>query len=329
MKVCLAHDWLTGMRGGEKVLETLCHLFPDAPIQTLFHFEGSVSPLIENREIRTSPLNKVLQWHPWLAQKYRHFLPLYPWAVGQTQPDACDLILSTSHCVMRGLPKPKGAFHISYIHTPMRYIYDRFDDYFGPGHTNFMTRQFIKMVAVYLRAWEQSTQERADAYLCNSQYVRERIQRIYKRDATVVYPPVALSRFRPRPRTERDGYYLYLGALVPYKKPDIAVKAFTELNLPLVMAGGGPMEASLRAMAGDSITFCGRVDDADIPDLYANAKAFVFPGEEDFGITPLEAQACGTPVIALGRGGALETVRGWSDNDPGTGLFFPSQRSQP
>ncbi len=322
MKVCLAHDWLTGMRGGEKVLETLCHLFPQAPLQTLFHFKGTVSPLIENREIHTSPLNHVLQWHPWLAQKYRHFLPLYPWAVGKTQPKECDLILSTSHCVMRGLPKPPGAFHISYIHTPMRYIYDRFNDYFGPGHTDVVTRQLIKMVAVYLRSWEQQTQARADAYLCNSQYVRERIKRIYNRDATVVYPPVELSRFYPATRSSREGYYLYLGALVPYKKADIAVKAFTDMGLPLVVAGTGPQEEKLKSIAGSNITFKGRVGDAEIPDLYAKAKAFVFPGEEDFGITPLEAQASGTPVIALGRGGALETIRPRTDDDPGTGLFF-------
>jgi glycosyltransferase involved in cell wall biosynthesis len=324
VKVCLAHDWLTGMRGGEKVLETLCHLFPDAPLHTLFHFPGSVSDLIEKREVHTSPLNSILQWHPLLAKKYRHFLPLYPWAVSKVGPSDCDLILSTSHCVMRGLPKPKGAFHISYLHTPMRYIYDRFDDYFGADKTDWLTRQLIKSVAVYLRSWEQKTQDRADAYLCNSKYVRSRIKRIYQRDATVVYPPVQLSRFTPLSRTAREGYYLYLGALVPYKKPDIAIQTFTDLGLPLVVAGTGPEEEKLKAMAGDNIIFKGRVSDHEIPQLYANAKAFVFPGEEDFGITPLEAQASGTPVIALGRGGALETVRPRTENDPGTGLFFES-----
>ena len=322
MKVCLAHDWLTGMRGGEKVLETLCGFFPDAPLHTLFHFEGTVSSLIADRPIHTSPLQRVLDSHPSLAKKYRHFLPFYPWAVGRTQPEPCDLILSTSHCVMRGLPKPPGAFHISYVHTPMRYIYDRFDDYFGPGRASWVTRQMIKQVAVYLRSWEQKTQDRADVYLCNSEYVRKRIQKIYHRDATVVYPPVETKRFTPKARNDREGYYLYMGALVPYKRADMAVAAFSELGLPLVVAGTGPEEHKLKAMAKDNVVFKGRVSDEELPDLYANAKAFVFPGEEDFGITPLEAQASGTPVIALGRGGALETVKPYNEENGGTGLFF-------
>lgn len=322
MKVCLGHDWLTGMRGGEKVLESLCDFFPAAPLHTLFHFEGSVSPLISERPIRTSPLQKVFDASPLLAKKYRHFLPLYPWALEGNPPEPCDLVVSTSHCVMRGLPKPNGAFHISYLHTPMRYIYDRFDDYFGPGRTAWATRQFIKVVASRLRKWEQQTQDRADAYLCNSQYVRKRIQNIYGRDAAVVYPPVDAERFFSRPLGQRDGYYLVFGALVPYKRADLAVAAFSELGLPLVVAGAGPEEEKLKAMAGDNVVFKGRVADEEIPDLYANAKAFVFPGEEDFGITPLEAQASGTPVIALGRGGALETVRALGQGSPETGLFF-------
>tara|TARA_Y100001954_G_scaffold196880_1_gene213473 strand:+ start:477 stop:1841 length:1365 start_codon:yes stop_codon:yes gene_type:complete len=322
VKVCLAHDWLTGMRGGEKVLETLCGFFPQAPLHTLFHFEGTVSSLIADRPIHTSPLQRVLDVHPGLAQKYRHFLPFYPWAVARTVPEPCDLIVSTSHCVMRGLPKPAGAFHISYMHTPMRYIYDRFDDYFGPGRTSWVTRQLIKQVAVYLRSWEQKTQDRADVYLCNSEYVRKRIQKIYRRDATVVYPPVETTRFIPKARREREGYYLYMGALVPYKRADLAVTAFSELGLPLVVAGTGPEEEKLKAMAKDNVVFRGRVPDEELPDLYANAKAFIFPGEEDFGITPLEAQASGTPVIALGRGGALETVKPYEESGGGTGIFF-------
>ena len=173
-----------------------------------------------------------------------------------------------------------------------------------------------------MRAWEQKSQSRTDAYLCNSQYVRERIRRIYKRDALVVYPPVDTDRFQPQARNQREGYYLYLGALVPYKRPDVAVEAFSKMGLPLVVAGTGPEEESLKARAKSNVVFKGAVDDDEIPRLYANAKAFIFPGEEDFGITPLEAQASGTPVIALGRGGALETVKPFGEEDAGTGLFF-------
>ena len=321
MKVCLGHDWLTGMRGGEKVLESLCDFFPAAPLHTLFHFEGSVSPLISERPIRTSPLQKVFDASPLLAKKYRHFLPLYPWALERNPPAPCDLVVSTSHCVMRGLPKPNGAFHISYLHTPMRYIYDRFDDYFGPGRTAWATRQFIKVVASRLRKWEQQTQDRADAYLCNSQYVRKRIQNIYVatlRWFTHRWMPKGSS---PGHLGNEMGITSSLVLCVPYKRADLAVAAVSELGLPLVVAGAGPVEEKLKAMAGDNVVFKGRVADEEIPDLYANAKAFVFPGEEDFGITPLEAQASGTPVVALGRGGALVTVRP-RPRKPGDGSVF-------
>lgn len=321
LNVVLIHDWLTGMRGGEKVLEQFCLMFPNAPLYTLFHFKGEVSPLIEDRAIVASPLQKLADNIPGVAARYRHLLPLFPWAIEQLQlPAGTDLVLSTSHCVARGVLPPPGAHHLSYVHTPMRYVYEQFDQYFGPGRTGPLTRAVAKGAAHYLRLWDEGTQGRVDSYVANSHHVQKRITRRYRRPSEVVHPPVELDRFQPTPRDARQPYYLMVGAMAPYKNVDIAVEAFTALGLPLKVVGDGQDMERIRGLAGPNVELLGRCSNAEITALYARARAFVFPGEEDFGITPLEAQASGTPVIALGRGGALETVRG--EGPDATGVFF-------
>ncbi len=321
LRVVLAHDWLTGMRGGEKVLESFCRLFPDAPLLTLLHIKGSVSKLIEDRPIRTSFVQKL----PMAAKRYRHYLPLFPRAAEGLRVPDCDLLLSTSHCVIKGLRAPEGATHVCYMHTPMRYIWDMYDAYFGKDQGGLASK-VMPLVRPRLQRWDVATAGRVHQYIANSAHVAGRIRRCYNRDAQVIHPPVEAGRFVPG--GPQGGYYLVLSALAPYKKVDLAVKACTKANLPLKVAGTGPEEPTLRAMAGPTVEFLGWQPDEALPGLYAGAKAFLFCGEEDFGITPLEAMASGTPVIAYAKGGALETVVGRDDDPDGrprTGRFFTEQ----
>jgi len=320
LRVALAHDWLTGMRGGEAVLERLCRRYPGAPLYTLFHQPGTASAIIAARPIITSDLDRLAL----ARRRYRHLLPLYPAAVERFGILDVDLLVSTSHCAIKGLRVPPGAQHVSYVHTPMRYVYDQYHHYFGPGRAAPGIVLAMRALRPYLQAWDRRSAARPTELLANSAHVRARIERHWGRDAAVIYPPVQLERFAPVAAPSRD-YYLMLGAFAPYKRVDLAIAACTALDLPLWIAGDGQDAARLRRSAGPRIRFLGRVDDAEVPQLYANARALLFPGEEDFGITPVEAQASGTPVIALGRGGALETVRGLDHHAP-TGLFFPRQR---
>lgn len=314
MHVALVHDWLTGMRGGEKVLEVFCEMFPDAPIYTLLHIQGSVSPLIERRRIETTFVQRM----PKVATKYRNYLPLFPTAIESFNFAGYDLILSSSHCVAKGVIPHAGATHISYVHTPMRYVYEMYDQYFGPEHMGRLKRAIIPFFANYLRLWDVATSGRVDHYIANSQNVRRRIQRHYRRDAEVIWAPVDTQRLK---LSEKSGdYYLIVSALVPYKRVDLAVAAAAKLGQRLVVVGTGPERAALEKMAGPKVEFLGWQSDEQVRDWYAGCRALLFPGEEDFGIVPLEAQACGKPVIAFGRGGALETVV-----DGQTGVFFAEQ----
>ncbi|MBN2359436.1 MAG: glycosyltransferase [Deltaproteobacteria bacterium] len=319
LRVALAHDWLTGMRGGEAVLERLCARFPDAPLYTMFHLPGSVSPLIERRSIRTSLLDRI----PGARRHYRELLPLYPVAVERLDLTAYDLVVSTSHAAIKAVRIGPGAEHLCYVHTPMRYIYEQFDDYFGTGRASLPVRLAATAVRPLLRAWDLATARRPTELVANSRHVAARISRHWGRAATVIYPPVHLERFAPDPHSAR-GYYLVVGAHAPYKRIDLALAACGSFDRPLWIAGEGQDSARLRATAGERVRFLGRVDDAELARLYRGAAALIFPGEEDFGITPVEAQASGTPVIAFGRGGALETVRGLDDARP-TGVFFEVQ----
>ncbi len=314
MKVALVHDWLTGLRGGERVLEQLCLLYPEARVFTLVHVRGSCGPIIERHAITTS----FLQHLPLAATRYRHYLPLFPAAIESLDLSGYDLVVSTSHAVAKGCRPPKGARHVSYIHTPMRYVWDQFDSYFGPGRAGLLTRTAATLVAPYLRRWDVSSTARADALIANSRFVADRIRKYWSRDAdAVIYPPVDVDRFAPVPPSEREDYALIVSALVPYKLVDMAVRAFSRVKRGLIVAGGGPELARLRAMAGPTVQVLGAVPGERLPRLYARAAFFVLSGPEDFGIAPVEAQAAGRPVLALKLGGALETVI-----EGETGAFF-------
>jgi len=311
LNVALVHDWLTGLRGGERVLEQLCLLYPSARIYTLVHVPGSVGPIIGQHEIVTSFLDRLPR------QSYRHYLPLFPAAIESLDLRGHDLVISTSHAVAKGCRPPRDAVHVAYVHTPMRYVWDQFDAYFGPGRAGIATRLAARAVAPYLRRWDVGSTRRVHAIVANSRFVAERIRRVWQRDAdAVVYPPVDTARFVPAAEGPA-GYALIVSALVPYKRVEIAVSAFSRLKRPLWIAGDGPELRRLRDAAGPSVRFLGSVAADALPGLYARAQFFVLPGEEDFGIAPVEAQAAGRPVLALGRGGALETVI-----DGETGVFF-------
>ncbi len=327
MRVALVHDWLTGMRGGERVLEDVCTLFPDAPLWTLVHVPGSVSKTIESRTIRTSPLSRV----PGIAKSYRRFLPLFPRLVEAFDLSGFDLVVSTSSCVAKGARAPVGAVHVAYVFSPMRYVWDRHDDYFGPGRAGLATRFAMRMFRRSLQEWDRHSASRVDRLLADSAFVAERIRRFWRRTADVLHPAVDTERFR-LPSESPSDEWLVVSALAPYKRVDVALHAAERAGVPLRVVGTGPEEARLRAIAGPRVQFTGWVSDAELATLYARAKGLLFPGVEDFGIVPLEAMACGRPVVALAEGGALETVRGarW-EGDPagveqrGTGLFVREQ----
>ena len=319
MKVALVHDWLTGLRGGERVLEQLCLLYPDAHIYTLVHTPGSCGPIIEQRRIVTSFLDRLPR------RAYRHYLPLFPAAIESLDLRGCDLVISTSHAVAKGCRPMPGAAHVAYVHTPMRYVWDQFDAYFGPRRAGPLTRFAAHLVAPYLRRWDVRSTARVRGIIANSRFVAARIRRVWEREVdAVVYPPVDTSRFVPSADGPApEGYALIVSALVPYKRIELAVSAFSRLKKPLWIAGDGPELQRLRGAAGPSVRFLGAVPGDALPGLYARAKYFVLPGEEDFGIAPVEAQAAGRPVLALARGGALETVI-----DGETGVFFPEPTVQ-
>ena len=318
MRVALVHDWLTGMRGGERCLEVACELFPEAPLYTLLHVRGSVSPVIEGRRIVTS----FVQHLPDAPRRYRHYLPLFPTAVRRFDLSGYQLVLSMSHCVAKAIRRPPGALHLSYCFSPMRYVWDLYDDYFGRGAPR-VRRWLMPPLAAALRAWDRHT-DGVDAFMAISHHIAERISRIYGRPADVIYPPVDVSRFCIREKTE--DFYLVVSALVPYKRVDLAVAAARRLGRRLVVVGTGPEESRLRAEAGPDVAFLGWRGDAEVAELYARCRAVLFPGTEDYGIVPLEAAAAGRPTIAFGRGGALETMVGLGDGAMApTAVFFHEQ----
>ncbi len=301
-RVALIHDWLTGMRGGERVLEGLLDLFPDAEIFTLVHVPGTVSARIESRPIHVSHLGRL----PGVDRRYRFLLPFFPSAIERFDLRGFDLVVSSSHCVAKGAIAPPGVPHICYCHTPMRYVWDQYADYFSQGRASPLIRMAASLVMPRLRRWDVASAAGVSSFIANSRHVRERIRRHYERDAAVVYPPVEVKRFAPAPR--REDYYISIGALVPYKRMDIAVRAFNQLGRRLIVVGEGPELHGLSRKAHANVEFTGRLPDDEVARLLAGARGFVLPGEEDFGIAAVEAQAAGVPVIALGRGGALETV---------------------
>jgi glycosyltransferase involved in cell wall biosynthesis len=319
VRVALVHDWLTGMRGGERCLEVFCELFPEADLYTLLHLPGSVSAVIERRRIVTSFVQRL----PGAASGYRNYLPLFPAAVAGFDLAAYDLVISSSHCVAKGARARRGALHLCYCFTPMRYVWDLYGDYFG-ARASLPVRLLMPPVAAALRRWDRRASERVDRFVAISRHIAARIERSYGRQADVIHPPVDLSRFR---LGEGPGeFYLIVSALTPYKRVDLAVAAANRLGVRLAIVGSGPEEARLRALAGPTVEFLGWRDDAEVSDLYPRCRALLFPSLEDFGIAPLEAMAAGRPVIAFGRGGVRETVVPLDGADePPTGLFFDAQ----
>jgi glycosyltransferase involved in cell wall biosynthesis len=317
LNIALVHDWLTGMRGGEKVLEVLCELFPNAPLYTLLHNKGSVSPSIERHRILTSFVDRL----PMKSTRYRNYLPLFPAAVGSMDFSGYDLIVSTSHAVAKGATPPPGALHICYCHTPMRYVWELYDEYFGPGKAGILTRAAMSVIAPRLRTWDIRSSDRVHHFVANSRNVAGRIHQYYRRPADVIYPPVSTDQFAASEKD--DGYYLVVSALVPYKRVDLAIHAVKELGERLIIVGTGPETQKLKALAGRNVEFLGWKSDDELARLYAGCRALIFPGIEDFGIVPLEAMASGKPVVAFGAGGALETVV--ENPDSPTGVFFRDQ----
>ncbi len=298
LKVALVHDWLTGLRGGERVLDCLAQAFPQAHLFTLLK-TGRITPAVDSLDLTCSPAQRL----PGLKRYYRHYLPLYPWAVGRLDLEGYDLVISTSHCVAKGAKAPPGALHLSYVFTPMRYIWDMFPVYFG--NRGPLVRVVMGGLAPALRAWDVRTCERVDVFSCISHHVARRIKRHWGVEAAVIHPPVEMDRFR---LGEAGDYYLVVSALAPYKGVELAVRAANRAGFRLKIAGDGQERRYLESLAGPGVEFLGRVEDEEVARLYAGCRAFIFPGEEDFGITPLEALASGKPVLALGRGGILETV---------------------
>ncbi|MFO0599185.1 MAG: glycosyltransferase [Myxococcaceae bacterium] len=314
--MALVHDWLLTWRGGEKVLEAIAELFPSAPIFTLFHDPADMSPGIESHRVVSSWLDRL----PGARTRHRHFLPLMPAAIRALDVGEVDLVISSSHCVAKGVRAPRGARHLSYVHAPLRYMWDRFDDYFGPGHASTPVRLAARALRPWLRAWDVASAVQVDRFVANSAHVARQIEQRYARVARTIHPPVELGRFTQGSLegTGEGGYFLCLGALAPYKRLDLAIEVFRRNGRTLWIAGSGQSSRWLSDLP-PNIKALGQVSDAELPALLRNARALVFPGVEDFGITPLEAQATGRPVIAFAGGGALETVL------PTTGLFFHEQ----
>ncbi|MDE0330286.1 MAG: glycosyltransferase [Nitrospinae bacterium] len=331
MRVAIVHDWLTGMRGGEKCLEVFCEIYPEADIFALFHQPGSVSGAIESHRIYTSPLQRI----PGARRRYRYTLPLMPTAVRMFPLEDYDFILSSSHCVAKGAKGGYRTYHLSYCHTPMRYAWSGYEAYFAC--LGGAVRWFFPLLVEYLRRWDNEANKGVHDFIANSYTVAERIRRYYARQAEVLYPPVDTEFYLPRNKRVSD-YYLMVTAFAPYKRVDAAIEAFGRLGRPLKVVGEGQDFDSIRALGKSNVEFLGWQDDETIRELYSGCRAFILPGEEDFGITPLEAHACGRPVLALGAGGALETVVGvnaqeyepppgfipWNEETAPTGLFFSS-----
>jgi glycosyltransferase involved in cell wall biosynthesis len=312
--VALVHDWLTGMRGGERCLEVACELFPDAPIFTLLHVPGSVGGVVEDRRIVTSFVQRL----PDAARRYRHYLPLFPAAARSFDLRGFDLVVSLSHCVAKGVRTPPGALHVCYCFTPMRYVWDLYDDYFG--RSGLATRLGMPVRASALRRWDRRTSG-VHHFVAISHHIADRIRRAYGRASDVIHPPVDAARFAPADHV--GDFYLIVSALAPYKRIDLAIAAASRLGRRLLVVGSGQDDRSLRAMAGPTVEFLGWRPDAEVAELYRRCRAVLFTAVEDYGIVPLEAAAAGRPTIALGRGGVRETMVPLGEGPAPTAVFFP------
>jgi glycosyltransferase involved in cell wall biosynthesis len=316
LKVALIHDWLTGMRGGEKCLEAACELFPDADIFTLLHRKGTVSATIERHRIVTSFLQQLPEVHRY----YRYLLPLFPAAIERLDLSGYDLVLSMSHAAAKGAIPPPEAPHACYCFSPMRYVWDRYDDYFGkmPKPIELL----VSFAASRLRIWDVCATARVDRIAAISRHVERRVARYYRREATVIYPPVGDAYYEEHLPDQKGGYFLVVSSLVPYKRIDVVLEAFSRSGDSLWIVGSGPEERRLKALAPAAVRFLGWQPAERLPELYRNARALVFAGIEDFGIAPLECQAMGRPVVARRAGGLCETVRPVGDGGEPTGVLY-------
>lgn len=319
MRVAIVHDWLTGIRGGEKVLESLCRMLPGADVFTLIHVPQNTGSLVAGHRIITSPLNRL----PGVRRYYRYLLPWMPRAIESFDLREYGLIVSSSHAVAKGVQAPRGARHICYCHTPMRYAWDTGADYFRFGRLSRFQKYALGAWKHRLRTWDLRANSRVTQFVTNSENVRERIARFYGCDATVIYPPVDTNFFTPAPAGRVGGYFLVVSALEPYKRVDIAVRALSSSGHRVVIAGVGSQSRALRRIAARNVEFAGWVSNERLRELYRGCRALLFPGVEDFGIVPVEAQACGKPVIAYGQGGVVESVI-----SARTGIFFFEQTEQ-
>jgi glycosyltransferase involved in cell wall biosynthesis len=313
-KIALVHYWLTGMRGGEKVVESICNLFPDIDIFTLVYDKRKIAESINKHKVYTSFIQKL----PFARKKYQTYLPFMPIAIEQFNLSGYDIVISSESGIAKGVLTRPETCHFCYCHTPMRYLWNMYFDYLKNENIRFLKRKIIEVFFNYLRVWDLATASRVDYFISNSNNVKKRILKYYRRDSTVIYPPVDVESMIFE--TKKQDYYLVVSQLVSYKRVDLAIRAFNELKKELIIIGEGQEYKKLKKIANPNIKFLGWQSGESLRQYYANAKAFIFPGEEDFGITPVESQASGTPVIGFGRGGLLETVI-----EGKTGLFFYKQ----
>ena len=314
MKVAIIHYWLVGMRGGEKVIEALCRMYPEADIFTHVYVRDAVSETIASHHVTTSFISRL----PRPARNYKSYLPLMPMALEQLDLRGYDLVISSESGPSKGIIPPAGAVHVCYCHSPMRYVWNMFHDY--RDRTGLLKRVLMPPLSHYIRNWDAVSANRVHEFVANSRTVAQRLRTYYRRDSTVIHPPVDTAAFAAVPQGELEDYHLMVGELVRYKRPELAIQAFNRTGRRLVVIGGGEMLAELRAMAGPSVTMMGSQPFDVLRHHYAHCRALIFPGEEDFGIVPLEAMASGRPVVAFGRGGATETVV-----EGVTGTFFREQ----
>lgn len=317
MKVAFVHDYLNQSGGAERVLKALCELFPEAPIFTLIYDKKETNGEFEDKRIVTSFLQRI----PGVQKHHRVFPLLMPLAVKHLNVGAYDLIISDSECFGKGVLKNSQAIHISYCHTPARFLWDGYQAHLAQSRLPRIIKFLAPLALTYLRVWDIHTIEHVDYFLANSQFIADRIRKYYRREARVIYPPVSLNAFKAT--NKKETYYLLLMRLVPYKKPEIVIEAFNALGLPLKVVGDGPLFNRLRRRAEKNIEFIGRVAHSEVAPYYGKARALIFPQEEDFGISAVESCASGTPVIAFGRGGIREIV-----TEGLNGIFFNEQTPQ-
>jgi glycosyltransferase involved in cell wall biosynthesis len=312
MNVALVHDWLNQRGGAEDVLETLVSQFPESPVYTSLYEPKVMPESWQEWDIRTSFINRL----PMAKRRQQLYLPFYPMAFEQFDFKQFDLVISNKSGFCHGIVTEPSTMHICYCLTPTRYVW-RYQQYAERERISPLARMILPPILVYLRAWDRAAAERVDHFIAISDAVRRRIAKVYRRESTIIYPPVDTSRFEPSATV--DDYYLIVGRLVPYRRVDVLIEAFNQMGKPLLIAGSGRDRQRLEELAGPTITFLGYVPDGDLPDLFARCQAFLFPGEEDFGIAPIQAMAAGRPVIAYAAGGAVETVI------PGCGVLFAEQ----